>query len=200
MLKKPYKLIHTIDSNNYYILEVDKALYLTVETVARYGRKQRKELTTALKQFPLTSFNIRLFNKVLELKDLGDGNDDGLEYEPNFESFDLRRLRSDLHELIGKDSPILFNKSTSNEALMKFIGEGNGMYCVVDGGRYSRTHWLARTDKFGNVRIYEVLMYDKPSQEKIIDMNMYVFDRDTMTKAIEYVMKKYKIKEESDIE
>jgi len=194
MLKKPYKLIHTLESNNYYILDAGDSLYLTVETVLRYGKKGKKQVTTAIKQFPLTSFNIRIFAKVLELKNLSPSQ----EIEPDYERLNLRKLREDMHELIGRDSPILFNKTTSNTALTQFIGEGNGLYCVVDGGRYSRTHWLARTDKFGGLRMYEVLMYDKPSQEKIIDMNMFVFDRETMDKAMEYVTKKYKIKEESE--
>lgn len=195
MLKKPYKLIHTIDKNNYYILDAGDTLYITVETVARYGRKMKKELTTAIKQFPLTSFNIRLFAKVLELKDLGEKEKDGMEDEPKFEEFNMYSFRADMHQLVGKDSPVLFNRTSSNTALQAFMGEGNKAYCVVDGGKYSRTHWMARTDKFGNLRMYEALMYDKPAVEKMIDMNMYVFDRETMQKALDYATKKYKLEE-----
>ena len=198
MLKKPYLKLHSIENNNYYILKSDDTIFLTIETVIKYGRKNRKELTVAIKQFPLSSFNVQIFMRTLLLKDTVDREVDGLEDEPNFEELDIKTIRSDMHKLtMNLNSPVLFTRFTTNTALKSFMDEGNKAYCVVDNGKYSRTHWLARTDKFGCLRMYEVLMYGKPSTEKVIDMNMYVFDRETMEKVLDFITKNIKLENEN---
>lgn len=194
MLKKPYKFLNNIGNNNYYSLKIEDVYYLVTESFLKSKRK--KEFTQGIKILPITSFWLNLFLEVLNLKHIGEDEKDwGIEKEPIYEILDVKKLRERLrnnHKEFAKAmeekkfiSAFDYAKFPHSEAIKQFsIETETSPICVEFKGAYLRVHHLAKTTSLGNVVIHSCLAQGKPSNETVVAIETYVFDRATIEKFI----------------
>jgi uncharacterized protein YehS (DUF1456 family) len=198
MLKKPYKFLINVDNNNYYAIKVEDTYYLATETVIK-GKK--KEFTQGLKLLPIRSFFLYLFLDTLNLKKVGDDEKDwGLEKEPIYETLDIKKLRErlrdeqkDFNKAMKEKNylvPFDYAKYTHSETIKLFMTETEtALLCMEVRGAYLRAYHLVKTLKSGNVVIHSCLAQGKPETEKMVLVETYVFNRETLQKFLEFIQK-----------
>lgn len=199
MLKKPYLFLNNVDNNNYYMLKVDDIYYLATETVLK-GKKglfSQKQFTQGLKLLPTRSFFWYLFLETLKTKRLGDSEKDwGLEKEPIYELVNVSKLRerlrkeqAELNKAMQEKnfiSPFDYGKFPHSETIKAFMQETDtSLLCVEFKGAYKRVYHLAKSTKEGNLIIHSVLASNNPENEKLVLVETYVFERETILKFLQ---------------
>lgn len=182
MLKRPFNLIHSIDSNNYYTLETADVTFLVTETVLKYKRLFRvKEFTTAIKMLPLNSpvlMAIIEFSKVPKIREEDKG---GLEPESIYEILDVKNVRKKLKEIVDElnvdNHQFNYRKPIHNETIKNLSLEGYELLTTETIGTYMRKQWLTRSDKNGVLRFVEVTLGGKPTSEKVIDIKFHTLNK-----------------------
>jgi hypothetical protein len=182
MLKRPFNLIHSIDSNNYYTLKTTDVTFLVTETILKYKRLLRvKEFTTAIKMLPLNSpvlMTIIEFSKLPKLREEDKG---GLEPESIYEILDVKNVRKKLKEIVDElnveNHPFNYNKPIHNETIKNLSLEGYELLTTETIGTYMRKQWLTRSDKNGVLRFVEVTLGGKPTSERVIDIKFHTLNK-----------------------
>ncbi len=202
MLKKPYVFLNNIGINNYYAIKVDNVYYLATETVLKEKRLfKTKEFTQGLKLLPMRSFFWYLFLEALNLNQIGQKEKEGgLEPEPIFESLAVDKLRErlrneqkDLNKAMKEKNfitPFDYAKSPHSEAIKMFMEEnGSSLLCLETRGAYLRTYHLAKSTQSGDLIIHSCLAQGKPSNEKIVLVETYVFEKSTIKEFLKLIKK-----------
>lgn len=182
MLKRPFNLIHSIDSNNYYTLETSDVTFLVTETILKYKKLFRvKEFTTAIKMLPLNSpvlMTIFEFSKLPKLREEDKG---GLEPESIYEILDVKFVRKKLKEIVDElnveNHQFNYRKPIHNETVKSLSLEGYELLTTETVGSYMRKQWLTRSDKYGVLRFVEVTLGGKPTSEKVIDIKFHTLNK-----------------------
>lgn len=190
MLKKPYKKIHDIELNNYYLLDTADTTFLATESVLPYKRLFRKgEFTTAIKMLPLNSNILYAFAKVLMLTKTGESEaKDGIEKEEYFQILDVKSVRNELKSIVAsadvENHKFDYQKPVHNETIKQLLLEGYELLTTEIIGTYMRKHWLMRSDKNGVVRVVEATLGGKPASAKVVDIKFHTVNRNIITKIL----------------
>lgn len=182
MLKRPFNLIHSVDSNNYYTLQTSDVTFLVTETVLKYKKLFRvKEFTTAIKMLPLNSPVLMAIIEFSKLPKLREEDKGGLEPESIYEILDVKYVRKKLKEIVDglnvDNHPFNYYKSIHNETIKNLSLEGYELLTTEIIGTYMRKQWLTRSDKNGVLRFVEVTLGGKPTSEKVIDIKFHTLNK-----------------------
>lgn len=198
MLKKPYIYLTTEKSINYHLLNLEDASFLAFETIAKYGRKGKKEFTQSLKLLPIYSFVAMLMLEVSKLElSKEDEKDWGLEKEKNYNLLDVEKVRKEFDKHIEVFKKVRKEHNAINrfdldskyttQVVKTLIKEGNHFLLVENRGAYSRAIWLARSDKFGNLIINVCNVFGKLENEEVLGLDTFVISRNVIIKILETI-------------
>ena len=198
MLKKPFKLIDSVDINNYYIFydTMNQVPYIATETALKYGRKFKKEFTQGIKIMPLQSFMLNVFLKVAQNKDFVEVEKAwGVEKEKEYAILDIRKIRAEFNRLLNKNKisggVVSFTEMPKNKVIIELMEEGYYPLAVEKLG-IKENVYLVKTTKSGNVCVFTVLLGGLSKDEKkVLDINQNVFRRETIINALENVQKTF---------
>lgn len=199
MLKKPFKLIDSVDKNNYYVFYdvLNEIPYIATESVIKYGRHFKKEFTQGLKIMPLQSFMLHAFLKVAQNNDFVEVEKAwGVEKEKEYAILDIRKIRSEFNSLLNKNKlgggVVSFTEMPKNPTIVELMNEGYYPLAVEKLG-IKENVYLLKTNKSGNLSVFTVLLGGRtPNNKKVLDINQNIFRRETIVSALEEIQKTFK--------
>lgn len=199
MLKKPFKLIDSVDKNNYYVFYdvLNQIPYIATESVIKYGRKFKKEFTQGLKIMPLQSFMLNVFLKVAQNNDFVEVEKAwGVEKEKEYAILDIRKIRSEFNSLLNKNKLgggiVSYTEIPKNPTIVELMNEGYYPLAVEKLG-IKENVYLLKTNKSGNLSVFTVLLGGRTQNDKkVLDINQNIFRRETIISALEEIQKTFK--------
>lgn len=185
MLKKPYKLFHTRENNNYYFLQVNEIQYLAIESVLRYKKQtffgsKNVELQQALKVLPIYSPILLTISRVIQLNPIGKQTIEDVGEEIIYDKVNIKGVREKIAELtdsVHDEAKFDFGRAIKCVTVKKIMEE-NELELLMKQKIDSLVsiYWLAKSDKFGKLTIQEITTFGR-TDEKFMSANTYVLDR-----------------------
>ena len=184
MLKKPYKLVAKEDKNNYYLIDTQDTMFLAVESVLNYGNK---EFIQGLKLMPIYAPVMMLFIEMMKMEKIGEKVIEGLGKEEFFETIKVKKVREKIAELtnvVTEESMCKYTDEIKSFALRRFIDEEEYEVLAIETkSQYRRNVWLAKSDKFGTLRLSIAGVFGKETQKFTI-LDTYVFNKQIISQVI----------------
>lgn len=119
------------------------------------------------------------FAEMLKLKKVDVKEIEGLGKENIYETINVSSIREKIAELtdsVHEESVFDFNKVVRCEPI-KLMIEENGLELLMKQkvDSMKSIYWLAKSDKFGKLTIQEIVTSGR-NEEKLLDLNTYLFD------------------------
>lgn len=203
MLNLPYRKFASKENNNYYTLWAGDKLFIAIETVLPYwSGKKLKELVQGLKVFPVYSPVMLAFAEMTYLKKVETKEVEGLGKENIYETINIKAIREKIAELtdsVHEESVFDFNKVVRC-ATIKQMMEDNSLELLMKQkvDSIKSIYWLAKSDKFGKLTIQEIIASGR-SEEKLQDLQTYLFDIEIIGKLLLEYNKQLIIKKRQEL-
>lgn len=195
MLSKPYKLIHKVDINKYYVMELDGYnQYLAIESIF-YLRNQPKakpkEKTQGLKLLRFSAPVLALMASYTEVEELERTVLHGKE-EIKYKKIDISAIRNWLNDIM-QDSDELKDSTTlsisapetyENDTVKALQMEGFEVFGVIQEGSRTDTVLMVKQNPLGIFRILELVLTGK-EEKSLVTANTFTFNKEIAEKVID---------------
>lgn len=192
MLKKPHNYVTSVGDNNYYLLNANGDVLVTIESVVKYKTlfRRTREFTQGLKLMPLGSPLLYTFVEMTKLGVIGESDKEGLEREVYYDEVNVKSIRRKLKRLVdsidegGAGAKYNYSKTSTNPIFKEIINKGTDLLCIEELGSFARYLWLAGSDRYGTLTVHRLLETGRPSKSKIVGFETFVFDIDLVNKIM----------------
>ena len=196
MLKKPFKLIHKVDINRYYVVEFDRYnRFIATESiffVKNNPTAKPKEMTQGMKLLRLSAPILGLLVGYYELpvereekKDIG--------IEKFYPRMDLDPIRVWINELIesqgdvkeGQYGGITTPTEYDNPTVKALVDEGYEIMGVLEEGSRTDTVLLVKQNPLGIFRVAELVLTGKETGKSVVSLTTHTFNKDIAVKILD---------------
>lgn len=196
MLKKPFKLIHKVDINRYYVVEFDRYnRFIATESiffVKNNATAKPKEMTQGMKLLRLSAPILGLLVGYYELpvereekKDIG--------IEKFYPRMDLDPIRVWINELIesqgdlkeGQYGGITTPTEYDNPTVKALVDEGYEIMGVLEEGSRTDTVLLVKQNPLGIFRVAELVLTGKETGKSVVSLTTHTFNKDIAVKILD---------------
>jgi len=197
MMKAPYRLVYSIEANNYYIIPSTEGDMLAIETVSREERKFRKpkETTLGLKIMQLNSLMLYTLLSLAKLESTGELRiddevieDDPLESELLYDTLDFKAISKKMKEFV-KDSKVstrfTYGKTSKNKTVKTFIDQGFVTVAIEKISTMTRQIWMLKSDKFSTLTVHNLYCIGRENEDSALFLNTFVVNKDLAIAILE---------------
>jgi hypothetical protein len=196
MLKKPFRLLHKVDINRYYVVEFDRYnRFIATESiffVKNNPNAKPKEMTQGMKLLRLSAPVLGLLVGYYELPvEREESKNDTVEkYYPKM---DLNPLREWINQLIesqadlkeGQYGGITTPSEYDNPTVKALIEEGYEIIGVLEEGSRTDTVLLVKQNPLGIFRIAELILSGKETGKSVVSLTTHTFNKEIAMKILE---------------
>jgi hypothetical protein len=189
MLKKPYRLIHKIDLNRYYILAIDPInKFLATETIVPFhtgDKKKTQEFSQALKLFRMSAPVLATLVTFDQLPNISEVK--GEELYPTIQFSTVRENLLDLIKQHGNEDPqfqsISIPEAYDNAVVTSLVEEGCEIIGVIREGSRTDTVLLMKQTNIGIIRFYEVIV-SGADKKTVISFITHTFNKEVVRRVL----------------
>lgn len=195
MLKKPFKLIHRVDINRYYVVELDRYnRFIATESIfflKNNPSAKPKEMTQGMKLLRLSAPVLGLLVGYYELPVTEEKKtDQGVEkYYPKI---NLDPIRKWINELIetqedlkeGQYGGITTPTEYDNPTVKALLEEGYEIIGVIEEGSRTDTVLLVKQNPLGIFRIAELVLTGKETGKSVVSLTTHTYNKDIAVKVL----------------
>jgi hypothetical protein len=196
MLKKPFKLIHKIDINRYYVVEFDRYnRYITTESIFFFKNNPNakpKEMTQGIKMLRLSAPVLGILVGYYELPvEVETKRDKHIErYYPRMNIDPIRKwimslLESQEDLKDGQYQGITTPETYDNPTVKALIEEGFEMVGVIAEGSRTDTVILLKQNPLGIFRVAELVLTGKETGKSVVSLTTHTFNKDIAVKILD---------------
>jgi hypothetical protein len=196
MLKKPFRLLHKVDINRYYVVEFDRYnRFIATESiffVKNNPNAKPKEMTQGMKLLRLSAPVLGLLVGYYELPvEREESKNDTVEkYYPRM---DLNPIREWINQLIesqedlkeGQYGGITTPSEYDNPTVKALIEEGYEIIGVLEEGSRTDTILLVKQNPLGIFRIAELVLTGKETGKSVVSLTTHTFNKEIAMKILE---------------
>jgi hypothetical protein len=196
MLKKPFRLLHKVDINRYYVVEFDRYnRFIATESiffVKNNPNAKPKEMTQGMKLLRLSAPVLGLLVGYYELPvEREESKNDTVEkYYPKM---DLNPIREWINQLIesqadlkeGQYGGITTPSEYDNPTVKALIEEGYEVIGVLEEGSRTDTVLLVKQNPLGIFRIAELILSGKETGKSVVSLTTHTFNKEIAMKILE---------------
>jgi hypothetical protein len=196
MLRKPFRLLHKVDINRYYVVEFDRYnRFIATESiffVKNNPNAKPKEMTQGMKLLRLSAPVLGLLVGYYELPvEREESKNDTVEkYYPKM---DLNPLREWINQLIesqadlkeGQYGGITTPSEYDNPTVKALIEEGYEIIGVLEEGSRTDTVLLVKQNPLGIFRIAELILSGKETGKSVVSLTTHTFNKEIAMKILE---------------
>jgi len=196
MLRKPFRLLHKVDINRYYVVEFDRYnRFIATESiffVKNNPNAKPKEMTQGMKLLRLSAPVLGLLVGYYELPvEREESKNDTVEkYYPKM---DLNPIREWINQLIesqadlkeGQYGGITTPSEYDNPTVKALIEEGYEVIGVLEEGSRTDTVLLVKQNPLGIFRIAELILSGKETGKSVVSLTTHTFNKEIAMKILE---------------
>jgi len=195
MLKKPFKLIHRVDINRYYVVEFDRYnRFIATESiffVKNNPSAKPKEMTQGMKLLRLSAPVLGLLVGYYELPvEREEKKEAGV--EKFYPKMNLDPIRAWIQSLIesqedlkeGQYGGITTPTEYDNPTVKALIEEGYEIIGVVEEGSRTDTVLLVKQNPLGIFRIAELILTGKETGKSVVSLTTHTFNKEIAMKIL----------------
>ena len=195
MLKKPFKLIHKVDINRYYVVEFDRYnRFIATESiffVKNNPTAKPKEMTQGMKLLrlsaPILGLLVGYFELPVEREEIKDKHTERYYPKINLDPIrkwimDLIESQEDLKE--GQYGGITTPTEYENPTVTALIEEGYEIIGVIEEGSRTDTVLLVKQNPLGIFRVAELVLTGKETGKSVVSLTTHTFNKDIAVKIL----------------